>query len=207
MGIYRPDCSITTNTPAETAILAGFNEMLSRGGSQTTIVPEIQRVKFAKNIWNVAFAGFATLVGYRLPAIFRPPPKDGESYEPYVCETTRSYVEEYTITNIRAILEEVLSVGMCASLPRPFVFHPFSARAMGFPDSSSGIPSSIVEDTLKYTTGLHTVPTSTHTPSMLLDAQRGRPIEVEVIVGSVVRLAREKGVQIPVSSSYNCPFE
>lgn len=116
MGIYRPDYSITTNTPAEEAILAEFSEMLSKGGSQTTIVPEIQRVKFAKNFWNVAFAGVATLVGYRLPAIFRPPPKDGESYEPYVSETTRSYVEEYTIPNVKAILEEVLSVGMCAPL-------------------------------------------------------------------------------------------
>lgn len=116
MGIYRLDYSITTNTPVEEAILAEFNEMLSRGGSQTTIVPEIQRVKFTKNFWNVAFSCCATLVGYRLPAIFRPPPKDGESYEPYVCETTRSYVEEYTIPNIRAILEEVLSVGMCVFL-------------------------------------------------------------------------------------------
>lgn len=71
---------------------------------------------------------------------------------------------------------------------------------MGFLDSPSGIPSSIVDDTLNNTKKLHTVPTSTHTPSMLLDAQKGRPIEVEVIVGSVVRLAKEKGVQIPVSS-------
>jgi len=36
---------------------------------------------------------------------------------------------------------------------------------------------------------------------MLLDAERGQPIEVEVILGEVVRLAKERGVDIPVSSA------
>ncbi|KAL2068294.1 hypothetical protein VTL71DRAFT_16392 [Oculimacula yallundae] len=35
-------------------------------------------------------------------------------------------------------------------------------------------------------------------PSMLSDALGGRSMEVEAIVGSVVRIAREKGVQIPM---------
>lgn len=83
------------------------------------IVPEMQRMKFSKNFWNISFSSFATLVGYRLPAIFRSAPKDGEDYEPYVSETTRSRVEEYTIPNIRAVLEEVLALGMLpASLHR-----------------------------------------------------------------------------------------
>jgi 2-dehydropantoate 2-reductase len=34
---------------------------------------------------------------------------------------------------------------------------------------------------------------------MLLDAQNGLPIEVEVIVGEVVRMAKEMGVDMPVS--------
>lgn len=85
--------------------------MLSKGGSIATVVPEIQRVKFSKNVWNISFSSFATLVGYTLPAIFRPPPKEGEAYEPYVSDSTKSYVEEYAIPNIRAILDEVLTVG------------------------------------------------------------------------------------------------
>jgi len=39
---------------------------------------------------------------------------------------------------------------------------------------------------------------NTHTPSMLLDAQKGLPIEVEVIFGEVVRIARELDVPVPV---------
>lgn len=73
------------------------------------------------------------------------------------------------------------------------------ARALGFPDSESGIPSSIIDWTMNDTAALHVVPASFHTPSMLLDVKRGKPIEVEVIVGEVVRMAKEKGVPVPVS--------
>jgi len=68
---------------------------------------------------------------------------------------------------------------------------------MGFNDSPDGIPSSIASATLDDTAALHVLPSSFHTPSMLLDAQRGRPIEVEVILGEVVRMAKEKGVSVP----------
>jgi 2-dehydropantoate 2-reductase len=86
--------------------------MLAKGGCTAKIVPEIQRVKFSKNLWNLSFAPVATLVRYALPAIFRAPPKSGEAhYEPYVGDTTKKYVEQYTIPNIRAILEEGLSLG------------------------------------------------------------------------------------------------
>lgn len=36
---------------------------------------------------------------------------------------------------------------------------------------------------------------------MMLDAERGQPLEVEVILGEVVRMAREHKVEVPV-----CPF-
>jgi len=181
LGIYRPDCTITTNTSSELAILAEFYDMLEKGGSTVKIVPEIQRVKFSKNFWNILYSSITTLVGYTIPALYRPPPKDGENYEPYVSETTRSCVEEYTLPNIRAVLEEVLAV----------------ALAIGFPDSEEGIPSSTVDSTLNNTAALHVKASSAHRPSMLLDAESGKPIEVEVIVGEVVRMAKAKGVPVP----------
>lgn len=111
MGVYRPDCTAASNTPSEEALLTEFHEMLTRGGSNATIVPEIQRVKFAKNFWNLSWSSTATLVGHPLTSVWRPPPKDGEEYEIYVSETTRKYVEEYAIPNVRAVLEEALAVG------------------------------------------------------------------------------------------------
>ena len=38
-----------------------------------------------------------------------------------------------------------------------------------------------------------------HVPSMLLDIEKGLPIEVEVVVGEVVRMAKYRNVDVPVS--------
>jgi len=49
------------------------------------------------------------------------------------------------------------------------------------------------------TKALHVKPESSHKASMLLDAEKGYPIEVEVILGEVVRMARERNIPVPVS--------
>ena len=62
LGVYRHmDRTTEVNTPEESALLQDFGAILEAGGTTLTIVPEIQRMKFAKNIWNVVFASFATL--------------------------------------------------------------------------------------------------------------------------------------------------
>ena len=52
---------------------------------------------------------------------------------------------------------------------------------------------------LENTRNIHAKVGSTHIPSMSLDVERGQPIEVEVILGEVVRMAKERDVDIPVS--------
>ncbi|KAL1760776.1 ketopantoate reductase PanE/ApbA-domain-containing protein [Schizophyllum commune] len=183
LGIYRHnDFTTTTNTPAEQALLDDLANMLLKGGSTVTVVPEIQRKKFAKNFWNVGFSSFATLTGYTVPALFRPPPGEGqERYAPYVWPKTKGEIEEYTIGALRGVLGELVTLG----------------RALGFPDSEDGLPSSLVDTTIENTKKIQSAPDMKHIPSMLLDAQKGLPIEVEVIVGEVVRMARERGVSVP----------
>lgn len=62
--MYRHnDFTTTVNTPRETAILDGIASILSKGGSTVSVVTEIQRKKFSKNFWNVAFSSLATLTG------------------------------------------------------------------------------------------------------------------------------------------------
>ncbi|KZP22215.1 6-phosphogluconate dehydrogenase C-terminal domain-like protein [Athelia psychrophila] len=183
LGVFREDCTIMVNTPAEDNLLGAFADLIERGGGLPKIVPEIQRVKFAKNLWNVTFSSVATLVRYPLPSIYRAPPnaEEGQEYEVYASNRTGDKIHEYTIANIRAVMEEVVAV----------------ARAMGIPDSEAGIPSSLIEFTMQDTLETHAKATSTHRPSMLLDAENGRPIEVEAIVGEVVRMAKTRGVAVP----------
>lgn len=178
IGMYRHgDHLTTTNSPEEEAILTDLGAILETGGSEVTIATEIQRKKFAKSFWNVTFSSFSTLIGSCPAAIFRPPPKDGQSYSPYVAPQTAPDV----IPVLRAILQEMVTLG----------------RALGYPDNDDGLPSSLVDDVLLRTAKVHRDPTHTTLPSMLLDAQNGLPIEVEVILGEVVRLAKEVGVDVP----------
>lgn len=55
------DRTTEENTPEESTLLQDFGSILEAGGTTLTIVPEIQRMKFTKNFWNVTFASFSTL--------------------------------------------------------------------------------------------------------------------------------------------------
>ncbi|OAX43739.1 6-phosphogluconate dehydrogenase C-terminal domain-like protein [Rhizopogon vinicolor AM-OR11-026] len=182
IGMYRHgDHLTTTNSPDENAILTDFGTMLERGGSELIIATEIQRKKFAKTFWNVAFSSFATLTGSSPTAMFRPPPEGGQSYTPYIAPQTATIVEKNTVPVLRAILQEMITLG----------------RALGYTDDEDGLPSSLVDSTISSTAELHRDPAMQTLPSMLLDAKNGLPIEVEVIVGEVIRMAKETGVDVP----------
>ena len=76
-----------------------------------------------------------------------------------------------------------------------------SGRAIGFPDTPDSLPASAGADTIERTRKPLLDPKSFHKPSMMLDMEQNRPIEVEVIIGEVVRMAKARDVAIPVSSS------
>lgn len=108
IGMYRHgDHLTTTNSLEEDAILTDFGNMVETGGSEVMIVPEIQRKKFAKTFWNVAFSSFSTLTGSSPTGMFRPPPKEGQSYSPYVAPQTAPE----PIPVLRAILQEMITLG------------------------------------------------------------------------------------------------
>jgi 2-dehydropantoate 2-reductase len=74
------------------------------------------------------------------------------------------------------------------------------ARAMGY--SEQAVPSSLVETTIEDTGNLHRPgKPSRHKPSMLVDMETKRPLEIEAIVGEVVRIGRERDVDMPVRNT------
>ncbi|KAG2366365.1 hypothetical protein BDR07DRAFT_1373646 [Suillus spraguei] len=151
-----------------TTILRDLGAMLKTGGSEMTIATEIQHKKFAKTFWNVAFSSFSTFTRFSPATIFRPPPKKGQSYSPYVAPQTA-----------------------------PDVI-PVLRHALDYPDNEHGLPSSsLIDDISLRTAKIHRDSAHTALPSMLLDAQNGLPIEVEMIFGEVVRIAKEVGVNVP----------
>ncbi|KAG6917737.1 hypothetical protein DXG01_001273 [Tephrocybe rancida] len=183
IGMYRHnDFTTDTNTPPEAAILEDLSTILTAGGSNVQVAPEVQRRKFSKNFFNVAFSSFTTLTGHSVPALFRPPPSDPSvSYTPYISPTTAHLISDHTLPTIRATLQELVVLG----------------RALGYPDSEDGIPSTLPDEVIEGMRKLYVVPESTHKPSMMLDAEKGQAIEVEAIFGEVVRMAQERDIAVP----------
>ena len=71
------------------------------------------------------------------------------------------------------------------------------ARALGF--SEEAVSEKNVDDVIESTARIHRREDSRHKASMLVDLEMGRPMEVDVIIGWLVRKAREMGVDVPVS--------
>jgi 2-dehydropantoate 2-reductase len=71
------------------------------------------------------------------------------------------------------------------------------ARAIGITEEL--LPSSSIQDTVKVAQSQYDDPSKgkPFKPSMLVDLEAGRPMEVEGIVGAVVQQAREVGIVVP----------
>ena len=93
LDIYRPTSAPTPPTPAQADALADFAHVLSAGGSEATVVPEIQRVKFGKNMWNAVLGASAALARESLRAFFRPPECE-PGYDPASVDSQSEAVSE-----------------------------------------------------------------------------------------------------------------
>lgn len=62
MGWYRHNIYIPIkNTPEEDTWINELATIVQRGGGLVDVVQEIQRQKFRKNFWNIAFSSWSTL--------------------------------------------------------------------------------------------------------------------------------------------------
>ncbi|KAF8513575.1 ketopantoate reductase PanE/ApbA C terminal-domain-containing protein [Hysterangium stoloniferum] len=162
IGIYRPEYSPRVQNSVEEAIvLQEFANLFEGTTSPITIYDEVQRIKFKKNFWNATFGVCSALMRYPLATFFE------------------NAVEEQMISQIRAMMYELLAVG----------------RAMGFDEAA--LPMELIEDVVAESKSIHKGTGISHRASILLDLEGGRPMEVEVILGEVVRKAKELGVDTP----------
>lgn len=102
---------MTQNSPEDEILLKDFADIVNAGGGIARTWPAIQRVRFTKNLWNLTFSSFCTLTRYPLPSLFRGPPKDGDTYEVHMSESTRHLILESTLPTIKAMMEEYVTLG------------------------------------------------------------------------------------------------
>ena len=195
LGVYRPTPNVLTNTPEEAATLDSIGDILKAGGTDVIIVPEIHRIKFEKNIWNAIFGPATVLAKSPLQSVFRPPQITAETpdFDPatmphakfgdLVVPAGSQHIAENTLPLIYEMLNEACAVGNA-------LFPPTESGPVFTEDTAKGI--------LQRTAAIASKPTSTERPSILVDVESGRPTEVEVLVGELVRLGRKLNVPIPV---------
>ena len=123
---------------------------------------------------------------YPFTSFFRPPPSDpSHTYAIYVHTSNAQQIQDYSIPVIKGVLDEMVTLG----------------HTLGFtPDSVDGLPATWAADALEMTRKGQSTPQAAHRPSTMVDIEHGDPIEVEVIWGEVIRLAKERGVPMPVSA-------
>ncbi|KAH9942051.1 ketopantoate reductase PanE/ApbA C terminal-domain-containing protein [Amylocystis lapponica] len=195
LGVCRPSATVTENTPEEAALLEDFARMLVAGGSEATVVPEIQRLKYAKNFWNAVLGVSAALTRHPLAAFFRAPPGAPSDPVPPPPGPERTAAEAATADLPRA----APAIG---AFTLPWVYA--AMREMeGLADVLFGagaldpVHPDVARDTLARTAKLNADPANSHRASTLVDVERGRPTEVEVMLGELVRMGREHGVDMP----------
>ncbi|GAA95427.1 uncharacterized protein L969DRAFT_101548 [Mixia osmundae IAM 14324] len=171
------------------ARLREFASLLEAGGGQVEIAKDIQAQRWQKNLWNSAWSTLCAL---------------GRCT---VSEACAPEVLPHTLPVVRRTMLEVMYV----------------ARAMGITERD--MPADTIDATIKLTVRNYQIkrdPTTPGTPgaglgaqdsfkleegasppnkgfkpSMLLDLEYGRPMELEPIVGAVLDRARSKGVETP----------
>ncbi|TBU39322.1 ketopantoate reductase PanE/ApbA C terminal-domain-containing protein [Dichomitus squalens] len=208
LGVYRPPSTspVAENTPAEADLLAAFSDIIAHGGSETTIVHEIQRVKFAKNMWNGVLGASSALARHSLREFFRPPHLEPgyTGPQPEAPTMAADQIERQGASQ-KATVSIPHASEAIGAYSIPFLYDTLSEvydlGTVLYPPSESGavkgLDPDLVNRTLANTARLHARPDSTHLPSMLMDVQAGRPMEVEHVVGEVVRMGRRAGVSMP----------
>ncbi|SNX81595.1 uncharacterized protein MEPE_00300 [Melanopsichium pennsylvanicum] len=178
MGVYpRSSAKILPDgrrqvSAEEQAALDNFTSIYTNGGGGGRAVEDVEAIRWQKVLWNASWGGISTLARQPVSTLLQ--------------EDTL----HYSVGVVRRIMLEIVYV----------------ARSCGLGEQR--FPISSVDDAITITLSTSSVPSvndptkggnlaGDFKPSILLDLENGRPMELEPIIGNVVRKAREKGVDTP----------
>ncbi|SPO19943.1 uncharacterized protein UTRI_00334_B [Ustilago trichophora] len=159
------------STEEQTA-LDNFVRIYIAGGGGGKAVDDIEAIRWQKVLWNASWGGLSTLARQPVSTLLQ--------------EDTL----HYSVGVVRRIMLEIVYV----------------ARACGLGESRFPIAS--VDNAITITLATSSIPSvndptkggnlaGDFKPSILLDLENGRPMELEPIIGNLVRKARENGVETP----------
>ncbi|KAH9934314.1 uncharacterized protein B0H18DRAFT_980920 [Fomitopsis serialis] len=185
-----------------------FSETLKAGGTKVVLTADIGRLKYMKNAWNLCFNMVPALTRLSCDAIFGSP----DTHIPPAGLSAKDSPQDVPLTSGSPGSPE----GVVASLPRAspligdytipmmlnLLFEVYDLGSLLYPPTSGGpnLDHAAALSILTVTAKAYASGAMKHVPSTLADVRAGRPIELEVILGSVVRLGRQRGMAQPVSA-------
>lgn len=178
IGIYgRTTAPIAQNglrqkSEEETRALKQFADLYTQGGGGGAIVDDIEAIRWQKVLWNASWGGLSTLA--RLP----------------VATLLQEETLHYSVGVVRRIMLEIMYVARSCGIGEDRF--PSSAIDKAFELSLLSSPVKGVHDPSK---GASISPD--FKPSILLDLENGRPMELEPIIGNIVAKARLTNTDTP----------
>ncbi|WVR05895.1 hypothetical protein IAU60_002921 [Kwoniella sp. DSM 27419] len=174
-GLYPPmpakgSTAARTFTTRETNALNLWADLLRAGEGNIFLTDHIDAVRYSKNVWNACWASVQGLVRHTALSF--------------------SYLDAEGIRMVKAFFREIVDVGFESGLLYEGMVQYPGEELMGNREEVTDRAWHILTSTaVERGVG--------HKYSLLIDVELGRPFEVEVIVGSVLRLAREHSVSTP----------
>ncbi|KAK4686277.1 hypothetical protein P7C73_g3854, partial [Tremellales sp. Uapishka_1] len=175
-GLYSPSSQPgkdhhRTFTSKEDAALTQWKDLFESGGGHISLSDRQDSVRYQKNIWNCVWSSIQGLVR-TTPACFLP-------------------LSDELTQPIRNLIHEVVTVGFTSGLLWEGMANHPQGGVVGNQQEVEDIAWTFIMASAKHASGGHRM-------SLLIDIDMGRPIEVEVIVGSVLKVAREYNVATPL---------
>jgi len=159
----------------ETAALQQFYGLLKAGDATVYTEDRIDAIRFSKNVWNAVWSSIQGLVR-SVPACFDPLP-------------------EHQKAPLKAFIKEIVETGFKSGLLNEEMRQYPGTEPMGPSETVAEIAWSRIVDASverqKHGDGGHKM-------SLLIDVELGRPFEVEVITGSVLKVAKSIGYPTPL---------
>ncbi|EGG07386.1 uncharacterized protein MELLADRAFT_35492, partial [Melampsora larici-populina 98AG31] len=167
--------------------------LLKDGGGQIEVLEHIQPARWAKNLWNAAFSTMCSLSRSPVSALIAPE------------------VLPHTLPVVRRTMLEMIYVARALGyreidLPAKAVDDTIQLTISHYQGSQSQNNEDVFEEDEEEEEGKEETKHTTFKPSMLLDLENGRPMELEPIVGAVLDRARAKAIETPRLDLFEYPF-
>ncbi|CAO1617338.1 unnamed protein product [Sympodiomycopsis kandeliae] len=157
--------------------LTRFAKMYEFNGGQMDVKSDIQASRWIKLLWNTSWSTICALSRQPLPDLLDP------AVLPYIAGPVyQTMLEVVKVARAQGINEQQLSQEDITKVFRIT----YDLRPPQVPDENGHLPE-----------GQSALLSPGFKPSLLMDLESGRPMELKGVIGNVVQLARQKGVDTP----------